>query len=168
MRGFDAANRIVGESVGVHGCAIADDPALRRLSLCVDDLLPALSRVCREHGNGAVMHALIALAANMARDDGYKESIAEAFRVNAAMLDNRPLRHAPGPQLTNNRTLSLRELGAWFQRRLNDFFTADRSRRQPEKIPSPFPVGQHSGDNRALFHVHSSEEAGAASGEASQ
>ncbi|GJL91219.1 MAG: hypothetical protein DHS20C04_08780 [Hyphococcus sp.] len=130
MRGFDAANKIVGESVGVHGCAIADDPVLQRLSLCVDDLLPALSRACRVYGDGAAMHAMIALTASMAREDGLEESIAEAFRVNAAMLDNRPLRHMPRPGINSTMPLYLKRLVEWFQQRLNQFLAGDGLKHQ--------------------------------------
>lgn len=153
MRGFDAANKIVGESVGVHGSAIANDPVLQRLSLCVDDLLPALSRACRVYGDGAAMHAMIALTASMARENGLEETIAESFRVNAALLDHRPLRHVPGPGLDSARTSQLAKLAEWFRQRLNEFLVAGKSNPHSALCKSlrPAPIRRDDGCN-ALIH----------------
>lgn len=146
MRGFDAAERIVSESAGVDGWAVVNDPALQRLSLCVDELLPALSRVCRVYGDGAVMHAMIAMTTSMARDEGLEETIAEAFRVNAAMLDNRSLRYAPWEQLAKGRPFSLADLGAWFHQRLHDFLISARP-----PMPAAQTVAASSGDQEAAI-----------------
>ena len=153
MRGFDAADKIVGESVGVHGAAIADDPVLQKLSLCVDDLLPALSRACRVYGDGAAMHAMIALTASMARDDGLEETVAESFRVNAALLDHRPLRHVPGPGLDSARTSQLAKLAEWFRQRLNQFLVAGESNPHAAFCKSLRPASIRRDDGRNV-HIH--------------
>lgn len=110
MLGFDSAERIIAESIGAKTEAVAKNPMLRTLSQCVKDLLPSVSRACRAHGDGVVMHSLIAMAANLARDDGQEESIAEAFRVNAALLDAAPSFKGRGGLQGNNLQLDREEV----------------------------------------------------------
>jgi hypothetical protein len=114
------------------------------------------------------MHAMIALTASMAREDGLEESIAEAFRVNAAMLDNRPLRHMPGPGINSTMPFHLKKLAEWFQQRLNQFLAADGLKHQAIMSASPRADSSHEDEKKSMIQDSGLAAQGAHSAAAQQ
>lgn len=153
MLGFDSAERVIAESINADALIVTTDPVLKTLSQCVEDLLPSLSRACRAHGDGAVMHALIAMAANLAREGGLEDSIAEAFRVNAALLDGRPVSFWPFVKPENGSRMSPSEIGEWFRARLSRLLGVPR-RQASAHTGGIKMVSEESDKSRARAEAH--------------
>lgn len=68
---------------------IPEDPVMRRMAACAQELRPFVDELAGRHGHGTTMAIMIAVVTNMALESENAADIAEALRQHAELIDAR-------------------------------------------------------------------------------